>query len=51
MRNVEFQNTYEATNLVKEAAGEPEIFRSSPLGIDEITVETASHYCNLFEVY
>ena len=26
---------YEATNLVKEAAGEPEEFRSSPFGIDE----------------
>ena len=34
-RNVESQITYKATNLVKEAAGEPERFRSSPLGIDE----------------
>ena len=34
-RNVESQITYEATNLVKEAAGEPEKIRSSPLGIDE----------------
>ena len=34
-RIVESQITYEATNLVKEAAGEPERFRSSPLGIDE----------------
>ena len=34
-RNVESQITYEATNLVKEAAGESEKFRLSPLGIDE----------------
>ena len=34
-RNVESQIMYKATNLVKEAAGEPERFRSSPLGIDE----------------
>ena len=36
-RNIESQITYEATNLVKEAAGEPERFRSSPFGIDELS--------------
>ena len=34
-RNIESQITYEATNLVKETTGEPEKFRSSPLGIGE----------------
>ena len=33
--NVESQIMYEATNLAKEASGEPERFRSSPLEIDE----------------